>query len=180
MTLLGEPRGLGSHVAGGMSPGELCLVGSRCLKLLGQGAKPGGTCHRHPLVLPRTHLSSVCERGRDLKARQGLSSVAYLLSEPGKGVNPGSSGCLWEAALAAGYGYAGAPRCVHSGLALTSCSHTAVQHHKCEGVAGSIHPERLILQPLGFLQPHPPLPVRRAVAELALGLSCLSHCLALP
>lgn len=97
MTLLGELGCLGSCVTDGISWGGLCLLGLHCPKLLGQGAKPGGTSPMwdaqglwHSLVLPLTCLSNVCEHRCNQRAQQGLSCVTYPLSKPEKGVNPGT------------------------------------------------------------------------------------------
>lgn len=92
------------HVLGRAAPGGITLP-----KAPGTGDKawghPGGMLEacdsRNLLLLSLTHPRYAYEHGHDLRAHQGLSCVTHPLSQLEKGLNPGSSGCLREAAPAA-------------------------------------------------------------------------------
>lgn len=102
-----------------------------------QGGHPRLSASVTCSALPGTHL---CEPGHDLRSPQMSSCVTHLPSESEKGVNPVSSCCLEEVALAAS-------RVSLShlyGLALTSYSSTAELFHKHQSITGNFHSDRYL------------------------------------
>lgn len=144
----------------------------------GAGAKPGAphqgghlrfsasvTCS----VLPGSHL---CECGHDLGTQQ-------LCHSPAEGGREGGKSCQLCAVWRSGSG------CVSLsghlwGLALPSHSSRAVLFHKPGHHSELSHRFMFILQLLASCRHNLALPVPRAAAGLAPGLSCPSQCLLLP